>query len=150
LGEPLEYKAKPRNVVDAQFSLAWGVSTALVYGAVGLNDYTDSSIIKPDILKMAAKVNVTYDPVLDSTGLEPAHVIVTLASGQTYESHVEIATGSPENPLTFDDCERKFRDCVDSAERKLPAANIEKIIGYIRDLDKQTDVRDLIKLVVWE
>ncbi len=36
LGSPLEFKAKPRNPVDSQFSIVWGVATALARHRVDL------------------------------------------------------------------------------------------------------------------
>lgn len=150
LGEPLSYKAKPRNVVDAQFSLAWGVSTALVYGTPGLKHFTKAAIADPEILSTAAKVSITYEPAFDSGGLEPARVKVTLNGGREYVSQVEIATGSPEKPTSFGECARKFRDSVQSTEMTLPAENIGAIIDTVHRLDECSDVREILPLAVWE
>ena len=40
LGSPLEVKAQPRNPVDSQFSIVWGVATALARHRVTLDDFT--------------------------------------------------------------------------------------------------------------
>ncbi|NLO97245.1 MAG: MmgE/PrpD family protein [Peptococcaceae bacterium] len=149
LGEPLEIKAKPRVVVDAQFSLAWGVATALAKKQVGLQHYTDEAIKDPAILDMAAKISLAYDPALDSTGLEPGRVAVTLKDGKTYSVQMDTATGSPERPITFEECENKFRNCIEFADRSLPPENVEKVINMVKDLENLSDIRELINLLVW-
>jgi 2-methylcitrate dehydratase PrpD len=149
LGEPLEVKARPRVVVDAQFSLAWGIASAIARKRVSLKEYTEEAIRSRDILDIASKISLAYDPALDSTGLEPARVAVTLNNGKSYSSHVEIATGSPGQPLSFEDCERKFLDCISSAERRMPEANAAKIIETVNRLEAMDDVREILKLAVW-
>jgi 2-methylcitrate dehydratase PrpD len=150
LGEPLEHKAHPRSPVDSQFSVPWGVAVSLSRGRPGLNDYTDEAIRSRDILDIAAKISLAYDPELDSTGLEPARVTVTTNDGASYSAHVEIATGSPGNMLSFEDVERKFRDCVKQAERRISDANADAIVEFVQNIDKSADVRELLKLLVWE
>lgn len=149
LGEPLEIKAKPRVVVDAQFSLAWGIAAAIARRRVTLKEYTEEAIRSKDILAVASKISLAYDPALDSTGLEPARVAVTLKNGKSHSAYVEIATGSPEQPLSFEECERKFRDCVSSAERPMPEANAEKVIRAVKQLEELDDIRTVIRLAVW-
>jgi 2-methylcitrate dehydratase PrpD len=149
LGEPLEIKAKPRVVVDSQFSLAWGVSCALTRKKVGLSEFTEESIRDPKILETASKVGVAYDPAFDTGGLEPVRVAVTMKDGQTFSKTMETATGSPERPITFKECEAKFRDCINYAQRRLPAENAEKIVKMIKDLEQVKDIRKLIDLLCW-
>ena len=46
LGSPLEVKARPRNFVDAQFSLPWGVATAIARRRAMLDDFTPEAVEK--------------------------------------------------------------------------------------------------------
>jgi 2-methylcitrate dehydratase PrpD len=115
-----------------------------------LNDYTEEAIRSRDILDMAAKISLAYDPELDSTGLEPARVAVTTNDGASYSAHVEIATGSPGNMLTCEDVEQKFRDCVRQADRRISDANADAIVDFVKGLEKSADVCELLKLLVWE
>ncbi|MDR2089020.1 MAG: MmgE/PrpD family protein [Clostridiales Family XIII bacterium] len=150
LGEPLEHKASPRSPVDSQFSVPWGVAVSLSRGRPGLNDYTEEAIKSRDILDMAAKISLAYDPELDSTGLEPARVAVTTNAGESHSAHVEIATGSPGNMLSYDDVEKKFRDCVKQSKRRISDANADAVVAFVKDIDRSADVRALLKLLVWE
>ena len=65
LGSPLEVKARPRNFVDSQFSLAWGVATAIARRRAALDDFTPEAIKSPDILAVSAKIDVRNDHALD-------------------------------------------------------------------------------------
>ncbi|MCL1829403.1 MAG: MmgE/PrpD family protein [Oscillospiraceae bacterium] len=151
LGEPLEHKANPRNVVDSQFSLAWGVATAIAKGRAALKDFTEEAIKDTVTLGVAAKVKLNYDPSLDGTGLEPARVIVETVDGAVYTAFAEMATGSPDRPLSFDDCERKFRDCLLSMEGvSLKSAQADELVSSIRDLEKLDDAVKLLKLTLWD
>ncbi|MDR3270856.1 MAG: MmgE/PrpD family protein [Peptococcaceae bacterium] len=150
LGIPLEVKAKPRNQVDSQFSLAWGVATAIVKRRAGLDDFTEEAIHNQTILAMAAKVSLDHDPELDrADDIEPARVEIKTKSGQTYTEFVEHATGTPEKPLSYEDCEKKFRDILSTAERQVPEAHAAKVIDLVKNLDQVADMKELIDVLSW-
>ena len=149
LGEPLEYKAKPRNVVDGQFSLAWVACSGIVKKRVTLESFTPEAILDPDILSLAAKVKVTYDPKYDTGGLEPVRISVTLKDGKTCTVEKLTATGSPENPVTFDECVSKFYGCVDFTTHPMPAGRADEIVEIVKALDKMGDISELAKLLAW-
>jgi 2-methylcitrate dehydratase PrpD len=150
LCEPFEFKIAPRNPVDGQFSVPWGVAVSLTRGRPGLNDYTDEAIRDTAILAMSKRITVTRDPKLDGTGLEPARVEVTTKRGATFDAFVEIATGSPGNMLKYAEVERKFRDCVATTERRLSAANTDRAVDFIGELERADDVRRLLDFLIWE
>ncbi|MBN2041751.1 MAG: MmgE/PrpD family protein [Spirochaetes bacterium] len=149
LGLPLEVKAKPRNFVDSQFSLAWGCATAIAKKRVTPSNFTEQAIKDADILAVAAKITVENDPKYNKGGLEPAKVEIKMKDGATYTKEMLTATGSPEKPATFDECVAKFRGCAEFSTSPMPEDNADKIIAAVKDLDKMEDIKDLIKLLVW-
>ena len=149
LGEPLEVKAKPRNVVDSQFSLAWVCATGLVKNRVSLASFTEEAIRDPEILSVAAKVKVTYDPKYDTGGLEPVRIDVKLKDGTVHSVEKLTATGSPEQPVSFEGCVEKFNGCVEYSTLPMPRANADKIIETVKSLEKMSDIGELIKLLKW-
>ena len=54
LCSPEDAKCNPRNPVDAQFSIPWGVATAIANDQVTLGDYTETAI-KSDMIKGVTK-----------------------------------------------------------------------------------------------
>jgi 2-methylcitrate dehydratase PrpD len=149
LALPLEVKAKPRNFVDSQFSLVWGCATAIVKKRVTLSSYTETAIKEKDVLDMAAKISVEYDPKFDTGGLEPVYIEITMKDGKVFKKLMETATGSPEKPATFDEVVSKFNGCIEFSERPLPKENAEKVIKTVKELEKLGDIQELIRLLVW-
>ena len=150
LGDPLEVKARPRTVVDAQFSFVWGAATAITKGKVTLDDYTDEAIVNPDVLEVASKISVVHNPEMDTGGLEPVRVTVETTDGRTLSVLTKEATGSPEKPVTFPECARKFRECVSCAQHPVSAQRQEQIISAVAKLDQLESISDLIALTFWE
>jgi len=149
LALPLEVKAKPRNFVDSQFSLVWGCACAIVKKRVTLSCYTETAIREKEILDVAAKIQVEYDPKFDTGGLEPMYIEIKMKDGKTYSKLMETATGSPEKPATFEECVSKFQGCIEFSSRPLPKENADKVIEMVSALENVGDIRDLIRLLVW-
>ena len=89
------------------------------------------------------------DKSLNSTGLEPARVTVITKDGRTEVEYTETATGSPDCPLSFDQCAAKFYDLRECAEKPLSKENADKIVELVRNLEDLEDVSEIIKLLVW-
>lgn len=145
LCEPFEHKCAPRNPVDAQFSIPWGVATALAKGRVGMNDYTPDAIHDPLVLALTAKSTATMDPSFRSDhGVEPTSVELELDDGTRLVSRKDEARGTPAQPLSFDEVVEKFMDCA--AFSDIALERLSEAIDMVGDLESVTDVRDLIHL----
>jgi 2-methylcitrate dehydratase PrpD len=146
LATPFEAKARPRTFVDSQFSIVWGVATALARRRAGLDDFTEEAIKSPDILDVSAKITVEVDHDLDrgDVGIEPARVTVTLRDGAVFAERVDLPTGTPSRPLSFADVERKFADCLAHAGQPISAAGAQALVERIAGLEKMDDVQELI------
>ncbi|MBN1568550.1 MAG: MmgE/PrpD family protein [Acidobacteria bacterium] len=143
LCRPLEAKCSPRSPVDAQFSIPWGVASAIVGGRVGLNDYTDSAIKNPAVLEVTQKMRVEVDNSLHKPGPEPTRVKIITHDGNEFVKVEDNPLGSLERPMSFDDCARKFRDCA----RSLDSKRAEKIIELIGHLERLDDISEIIHLL---
>jgi 2-methylcitrate dehydratase PrpD len=148
LSMPLEVKAKPRTVVDAQFSIPWGVATAIARGQVGIEHFTEAAITSPDILEVASKIKVVLDHSLDSSDKTPSgKVEIETKGGQILANRVDYPLGSPERPMSFDDCARKFRSCATLPAVRLPDGQVEKAIELIGQLERVDDVGEVMRLL---
>ncbi len=144
LSTPFEQKVKPRSPVDAQFSIPWGVSTAIARRRATLEDFSDQGVKSPDILAVAAKISVAVDPAMRRADkIEPTRVEITMNDGRTFSKVVEHPMGSPERPLSFDDCARKFRDCA----KDLKTEQLDRVIEQVGQLEKATEVGTLVGLL---
>jgi 2-methylcitrate dehydratase PrpD len=144
---PFEAKVRPRNPVDAQFSIPWGIATILAKGRVTMGDYTPQAIEDKDILDLTSKLRAEVDHSLDNPrGIEPARIKVLMNNGDTFTEQVQFALGTPNRPMSFDDCIKKFEDIVSFTGGWMKEDNVKKAIDFVANLEKQTNVTDLITL----
>jgi 2-methylcitrate dehydratase PrpD len=143
LCQPLDAKRSPRSPVDAQFSIPWGVASAIVGRKVGLDDFTESAIKSREVLDVTGKMRVEVDNSLHKPGPEPTRVKIITNEGKAFAKVVNNPLGSLERPMSFEDCANKFRDCAKS----LDAIKIEGIIDLISRLEKLDDIREIIRLL---
>jgi 2-methylcitrate dehydratase PrpD len=147
LSQPPEVKRQPRTIIDAQFSVPYVTALALVQGKVTVDDFTPEAIKRPEILKMAQKVETTLDKSMDRHGVGPSRVTVTMADGKSYTEHIEHCLGSMERPMTLDDIAKKFRECAACAVKPLKKDSVEKVIEMVGRLETLEDAADIIRLV---
>lgn len=95
----LTYHPRPTNSVDAQFNIPYLAAVALLTGRVGLSDFTEAAVARPDILALAARVRVIEEP--DFSALYPETYVTVLelstAAGRL-ELRSDCPSGDPEAP----------------------------------------------------
>jgi len=145
---PFEAKIRPRNPVDAQFSIPWGVATAIARKRVTVEDFSESAIASDDILQVAGKVKARADASLNNLeSIEPAEVRVILTSGEVLSAMTHHPLGSPQNPMSFDDCIRKFKDCMSLSEEFIPRERVERIIDFLGRIETVANVGEVMALL---
>jgi len=105
--EPRERKLAPELRHEARFSLPFVVASALLYGDIGLESFSDERLSSPAIRALAARITTAEDPESDYPAHCPARMEVKVA-GRTYTKHVPFHPGSPEAALSPADVLDKF------------------------------------------
>ncbi len=143
LCNPAELKYNPHTEVDAQFSLPYAVAVGICKGRESIYEYNDEAIKDKQVLELAAKVKWELDPEAEAVYPKyyPCTVIVKMKDGREFTSHVDYPKGDPENPVSFDETVEKFRFVASATIGK---DKIEKIIDYVKNLDKLDDMRKLV------
>ena len=133
VAEPRDKKYAPQSVVDAQFSMPFGAAVALVEGAAGLDEFTSEKIHSPRVRRAIDKVVLLKDARIEETFPRewPARVAIELESGARFEKFVRYPKGDPENPLTWEELQAKFRSLAGAV---LPAEQCQEIIDGVRSL----------------
>lgn len=141
--DPLETKMNPRTVVDAQFSMPFGAAVAMLYGRAFLDQFTLENVTSKKIRQVMGKINCVSDPDLETEFPRKwkARVTVETTSGQTFTQRIEYPKGDPENPLTQDELEGKFRVLTKSVYSQEKA---DAIIEDIKKLDQCEDLKTFI------
>jgi 2-methylcitrate dehydratase PrpD len=134
LASPLQHKQNPPSVVDAQFSNPWVVSAAIVDGNVGLQHFTPDAIKRADLLRIARKIQTVEDPKLlrPGGGPGPTRIQIELESGRIADLTVTHAKGEPTRPLSSDELQIKFLDCVQLGG--MPSTNAHELVGALSAL----------------
>ena len=143
LCQPEDAKKSPRSPVDAQFSIPWGVASAIVGGSVGLDDFTEKAMGNRKILDLTQKMRLEIDDSLSKPGPDPTRVKVMTKDKREFERVVQTPLGSLDRPMSFEDCARKFADCAKSLE----AERVNKTIELVEKLEQLKDIREIIRLL---
>jgi 2-methylcitrate dehydratase PrpD len=125
---------------EAQVSVQHAVAAALVFGKVGLEQFTDACVGDPRVMELRRTVAVLRDENFTTTA---AAVEITTTDGGTHELTQPMARGSDANPLSDSDLEDKLRTAAAGWE---PYYDVAPLIGAIWTLDKNADVSRLADL----
>lgn len=136
-----DYKAQ--GVTAAQMNLYFGLGAIAVDGDAFVAQYKDDRVADPRILKFIEKINATVDTGIEKLGAKGRHAMrmkVVTKKGDAFETYIEHRRGSPENPLSWDDMERKFRllcrECIDDART-------DRIVGLVKRVETLTSADEL-------
>ena len=148
IAQPEEEKARPETGYAAQFSGPFTVATALAGGGglgVSLDDFTDEAVKDPVKLDLASRVRCTADAECDRIfpNQFPAVLRVRLKSGEAREARISHNRGGPENPLSDEELEVKFRANAGTA---LPAERVEELRSALEALGEADTVGDVVRL----
>jgi len=146
VGAPFEIRDNPQ--VDAQFSIPYTVAVALTRAKVFLDDFASDTIRNnTTVLDLTKRIKVLIDPELPVNDISSANMIIRMASGETFSFKVDTLKGSPLRPMSFDDCARKFKNCLEYSQKPSLVENSEALIDFIFNLEKKEDVRELFGYV---
>jgi 2-methylcitrate dehydratase PrpD len=138
-GHPFQIRTDAQ--VDAQFSYAYTVATAVVRRRFVLEDITPEAVADPEVLDVAGKVK----PRLDD---HARMVNIRLTDGRVFAGQMEAARGSKQNPMDREEIIGKYRSCVDFAGLRPLKDRTDRIIALIDELEDIKDISELIELLV--
>lgn len=140
VGEPF-----PETIYEAKFSLPFCVSTALVYGHVGIEDFTQERLHDPVLNELMSHCTVEIDPLLDAHYPQKwaAKLNVIFRNGTVDHEQTDFPKGDPENKLTLDELHTKFRRL---SAMLLPPSKIEKWLEQISKVETFDDIADMWRI----
>ena len=109
--EPRPQKYNPQSIVDAQFSMPFGAAVAVLYGAAGIDQFTEENVHADAVRGMMGKVVMTKDPRIEENFPEEwaAHAAIELVDGRRFEKFIAHPKGDPRNPLSWNELIAKFK-----------------------------------------
>jgi len=148
LCSPSERKLRPKDPVDAQFSIPWACAVAFAKGEVRIEHFSKEALSDEEILSITQRIRTSPDPSLTrQKGDEPALITIMRGDGHTDSVLVESPLGGPERPISFEAVVEKFRDCLSFSGREMAEEVIEQIVESIYHLEDVEDIADIVDLI---
>ncbi len=102
-----------QGVTSAKLSMPYSVAAAMIRKNAGMEVYTEAEVQSADLCALTRRVFVTSEETFTSLcpqkRVSEVHVI---ADGNEYIHRVDYAKGEPENPLTDQEIQEKFKDLM--------------------------------------
>ena len=138
---------EPKSMTTAQMNLLFCVAVLLHDRDFFVDQVTEKSIRRPDVLATTKKIEVIEDSQFDALGDEGRHGVemeVQLRDGKSYSERVLHAKGSDKHQVTRDEVLQKFHLL---ASRVLSRSRVEKLQDTLLNLEKLDDARQIGKLL---
>ncbi|MSP37938.1 MAG: MmgE/PrpD family protein [Deltaproteobacteria bacterium] len=135
---PLVYP-KPKDALQAKFSVEFAAAVAIADGAAGLKQFSPERVGDAKIRTLMKRVQLIRRPAAKRSkkaGID-TQVEIASKSGAIYGARDRIARGHPARPAARADIEEKFRQCADGV---LPPHAIEKFLKSFDSLQQSSSV----------
>ncbi len=139
---------RPKNELNAKFSMEFCMAILLLERKAGLNEFTDAVVNRDDVQAMIEKVDFGVHPDAEAAGYDKMTTLIEIAlkDGRTISGRADFGKGSPAMPMTYDEVAEKFHDCALFA--RWPMEKAERVVALVRRLEEVEDVRELTALLV--
>lgn len=128
------------TALEAKFSLPFCLSLAACNGRLGLDDFTDAAVRRPDVVALAGRVRTLADETLPPGGGGLAlgcRLQLTTHDGTQHRRFSEVEPGSKRWRLSRRQLEDKFTDC---ARHVLAAEDARALFAALSTLDRLDDI----------
>jgi 2-methylcitrate dehydratase PrpD len=134
---------RPKDHLQAKFSMEFCFAALLLYGRAGLWEFTDAVVVRPEVQQMIERIHVNVHPEAEKAGLNKMTTLidVRLRDGRRISGRADFGKGSPQIPMSYAEVAEKFSDCA--AYAKWPPAKAKSIIEAVRKLEEVANIRSL-------
>lgn len=140
-----EYKAQ--GVTAAQMNLYFNIASVAFDGVLFTEQYSEARLTDPKLFGFMQKVHAYVDPDIEAMGVAFRHasrVKVTTNQGEVLNQEILNRRGSPENPLSKEDIQFKFRNVVSGI---LQDSHIDQVIELVDQMEHLPNLEPLIALI---
>jgi 2-methylcitrate dehydratase PrpD len=138
---------RPQDELQAKFSMEFCMAILLLQGKAHLQEFTDETVLRPDVREMIERVNFHVHPEAESAGYDKMTTIITihLKDGRSVGGSSDFGKGSPANPFTYDEVADKFLGCAEFA--RWPRNKAEEVIGMVAEVEALENLDELTRLL---
>lgn len=134
------------SVLNAQMSLQYNVAVALHDRQAYLEQFTPQRVVDPAVCETASRVEIEVDPEIDRAYPEVygGRLTLVLKNGRRLSKRVDYSRGMPENPMSGEEIERKFRSLAAAAVGR---PSTDQILVSARELFEASSAMPLADLL---
>jgi 2-methylcitrate dehydratase len=138
---------KPETREKADHSLPYCLAIGLLEGNVGPAQFSHEQFKDPKILDLMSRIKVSEDSKMNEIypKARPAELEIRTKNGEIYSKRINHPKGDPNNPMTEEEVQFKFRNLLTSLLRENQIQNIIQIVNSIEHLK---DVGELMQLLI--
>jgi len=136
---------RPRNELQAKFSMEFCMAILLIERKAGLEQFTDDTVNRPDVQALMERVDFGFNAEAEAAGFDKMTTIieVELDDGTVVKGAADYGKGSPANPMSDDELKEKFRQCA--AWGGLGIAQMQAVIDLVWRIETLEDVGELMR-----
>jgi 2-methylcitrate dehydratase PrpD len=141
--EPVAEKLRPATTWHARVSLPFTLAEAFHFGKVDAESYSAERLRDPKLLAFAERVHYVVDDTAPGREQWRGWVIVELHDGSRRERIQPHNWGSPQNPLSQEDVEAKFRA---NSVPAIGAGKTDEVIRLVRGLEAAPTINQVVEI----
>ncbi len=134
---------RPRNELQAKFSMEFCMAILLIEREAGLAQFTDDVVNRPDVQALLRRVDFGVNVEAEAAGFDKMTTIieVELDDGTVVKGAADFGKGSPANPMSDEELREKFRQCA--AWGGLDSAQASTVLDLVWRIESLADVGEL-------
>jgi 2-methylcitrate dehydratase PrpD len=117
---------RPRDALQAKFSIEFCLAAILRERDAGLQEFTDAYVTAPETRAVMEKVSREYE-ASEFAGYG-GRVRVETTDGESFDAEEPLAPGTPTNPLPEERWRAKFEECAGAALSANAVATVQEAI----------------------
>lgn len=139
---------RPKDELQAKFSMEFCMAILLLDGRAGLNQFTDAAVERDDVKAMIEKVDFVIDDEAEAAGyhLMTTLIDIELVDGRKISGRADFGKGSPAFPMSYDEVAGKFHENAEFAG--MARGKAEEIVELVRGLEGLASLDDLTRRLI--
>ena len=139
---------RPKDELQAKFSMEFCMAILLLDGRAGLNEFTDAAVEREDVKAMIEKVDFVIDDEAEAAGyhLMTTLIDIELVDGRKISGRADFGKGSPAFPMSYDEVAGKFHENAEFAG--MARGKAAEIVELVRGLEGLASLDDLTRRLI--
>ncbi|MBE6025603.1 MAG: MmgE/PrpD family protein [Clostridiales bacterium] len=129
---------------SAKMSIPYASAAGMIFGKAGLQEFSEETVRRSDVLNLTKKFKVTADDELSSVfpGIQAA-IVTIKTKDNTYTERVDFPKGEPENPMSEEEFRSRYDGLMEYGEISVEVSDKVYETVYRTDANAEELLKDL-------